>query len=178
MADRPTPVTGSFRDAESADRAYAAFRERGYSDDEIHVLMSDDTRKRYYDREHVEIEKGNKAMEGAGTGAAVGGTIGGIVGAIAALGTTALIPPLGLTVAGPLVGALAGAGAGGAAGTLVGGLIGAGIPEQRAKEYEKDIKDGHIVVGVHPRDDEDRRYFAERYNEYGARNVYAGERIA
>lgn len=171
--DRPI-VTGSFRDSESADRAYTSLRERGYTDDDIHVIMSEDTKEQYYDRGvgEVKIEEGSKAMEGAGAGAATGGTIGGILGAIAAVGTSVVVPGLGLAVAGPLAGALAGAGAGGAAGSVVGALIGAGIPEERAKAYERDLKEGGIVVGAHPRNDEDREYLADEWDRYGARNIH------
>lgn len=170
-ADRPI-VTGMFHDSESADRAYRSLRDRGYADEDINVVMSDDTRKQYYDQETVEIEEGSKAMEGAGAGAATGGTVGGIVGALAAVGTSVVVPGLGLAVAGPLAGALAGAGAGGAAGSIVGALIGAGIPEQRAKEYAEGLKDGGIVVGAHPRTDEDREYLADEWDRYGARNIH------
>ena len=172
MADRPI-ISGTYADSASADRAYTDLRERGYSDEDIHVLMSEDTRKRYYDRDAdaVKIEEGSKAMEGAGAGAAVGGSLGGIIGAVAGIGGAVLIPGLGV-VAGPLAGALAGAGAGGAAGSLVGALVGAGIPEEHAELYKRDIDEGGIVMGVHPRD-EDRDYVRERYNEYGARNIYA-----
>ena len=171
MPTRPI-VSGQFRDYDSADRAYSSLRNRGYSDDDIHVVMSDDTRKKYYDRDHVEIEEGSKALEGAGVGAATGGTIGGILGAIAAIGTNAIIPGLGLAVAGPLAGALAGAGAGGAAGSLVGALVGAGIPEEHAEIYKEGVKQGDIVVGVHPKDDRDRDHFANEFRNYGGTNVY------
>ncbi len=164
-------VTGTFRDNTSADRAYTDFRERGYTDDDIHVMMSDDTKKKYYDRDDAAIDEGSKAMEGAGAGATIGGSLGGILGAIAGIGATVALPGLGLAIAGPIALGLAGAGAGGAAGSLVGALVGAGIPEEHAKTYESDLKDGGIVMGVHPRDD-DHDYVQGRYNEYGASNVY------
>src|SRR5690606_15081737 len=116
--------------------------------------------------------EGSKAMEGAGAGAIVGGSVGGIIGAIAAIGTNAIIPGLGLAVAGPIAGALAGAGAGGAAGSLLGALVGAGIPEERAKVYEEGVKEGGIVVGAHPRDDQDREYLGTEFESYGGRDVY------
>ena len=172
-------VTGTFHDAESADQAYSHFRERGYTDDDIHVIMSKDTKERYYDRNpsEVKIEQGSKAMEGAGAGAAIGGTTGGIIGALAGVGGAVILPGIG-AVAGPLAGALAGAGAGGAAGSLVGALVGAGIPEDQAKLYDKDVDNGGIVLGVHPRDNDDYNYVTERYNEYGANNVYGGRNSA
>ncbi|NNF57117.1 MAG: hypothetical protein HKN04_02650, partial [Rhodothermaceae bacterium] len=69
MKDRPI-VTGMFHDYEAADRAYGALRARGYTDDDIHVVMSEDTRERFHDSDadHIEIEHGSKAAEGAGTG--------------------------------------------------------------------------------------------------------------
>ena len=172
MDNRPI-VTGAFNDAESADRAYSTLRERGYSDEDIHVVMSEKTRDRYYDRdaEEIKIEHGSKAMEGAGTGAAVGGTTGGIIGALAGIGGAVIIPGIG-AVAGPLAGALAGAGAGGAAGSLLGALVGLGIPEERAKLYDEAVDDGGIVVGVHPRTDEDRTYVRDEFNRYGGTHVY------
>lgn len=170
MADRPI-VVGMFRDPDHADRVYAHLHERGYSDEDIYVAMSDETRERYYEREHVEIEEGSKAMKGAGTGATIGGTVGGIAGALLALGTNAVIPGLGLVVAGPLLGALAGAGAGGAAGTLLGALVGAGIPEKRAKTYKSGLEEGYILIGVHPRHG-DATHVKDEFNRYGGEHVY------
>ena len=74
---------------------------------------------------------------------------------VAAVGTTLVLPGVGLVVAGPLAAALAGAGAGGITGGLIGALIGAGIPEERVKHYEEGIKNGGILMGVTPRSDED-----------------------
>ena len=67
--------------------------------------------------------------------------------ALVAAATSIAIPGVGLLVAGPIAGAIAGAGAGGATGTLLGALIGAGIPETRAVEYERGIKEGDLRDG-------------------------------
>ena len=164
-------LTGMFRDRENTESAYRSLRDRGYSDDEINVLMSDETRDKYYTDGDSELA-GNKALEGTGAGAAIGGTLGAIIGGIAAIGTNVLIPGLGLVVWGPIAAALAGAGAGGLTGGLVGALIGWGIPEDRAVEYEKGIRDGGTVLGVTPRSDEDAEYFE---NEW--RTNYRGEHV-
>jgi uncharacterized protein YjbJ (UPF0337 family) len=37
-------LTGLFRDRDSAERAYSSVRSRGYTDDDVNVLMSDQTR--------------------------------------------------------------------------------------------------------------------------------------
>ena len=50
--------------------------------------------------------------------------------AVAAVGTTLLIPGLGIVVAGPLAAVIAGAGAGAATGGLIRALVGWNIPEE------------------------------------------------
>jgi len=167
-------LTGMFRDRDSAERAYSSLTSRGYTSDDVNLVMSDDTRKRYFDKTDKtgDDDLGNKAMEGAGAGSAIGGTLGAIVGAVAAIGTSLLIPGLGIVVAGPLAGALAGAGAGGLTGGLIGGLVGSGIPEERAKVYEQGIKDGHIVMGVRPRNTEDADYLESEWRTHQATELH------
>ena len=167
----PGVLTGLFRDKESTESAYKSLRDRGYSDDDINVMMSDETRDKYY-KNDPDSEVGNKSLEGAGVGSMIGGTLGAIVGGIAAVGTSLAIPGLGLIVAGPLAAALAGAGAGGAAGGLTGALIGWGIPDERAKLYESGIREGGTVLGVKPRSNDDADYFE---NEW--KTNYRGEHI-
>jgi hypothetical protein len=139
-----------FTDRESAEQAYKTLHERGYSKEDINLVMTDEARKKHFSDHHHTTELGSKALEGAGTGGAIGGTIGAIVGIIAAIGTSLVIPGLGLVVAGPLAAGLAGAGAGSITGGLVGALVGSGIPEYKAKKYEEGLKNGNIVMGVHP----------------------------
>ena len=156
-------MTGTFRDRKSAEAAYNSMSSRGYDKDDVNLLMSDETRKSYFGDDAPETELGDKAMEGAGVGSAIGGTAGAVIGAIAAIGTSVALPGLGLIIAGPIAAALAGAGAGGLTGGLVGALVGSGIPEEHAAEYEQDVKNGGIVMGVKPRNEEDARYFQEEF---------------
>lgn len=159
-----TLVTHSFPDRESAERAYQTIRSRGYGADEIHVIMSDDTRKRLFEKDGIKIEKGNKSLEGAGVGGALGGAVGATLVGIMAAGASLAIPGLPLVIAGPIAGALAGGATGATAGGLLGALVGAGIPEDRAKAYEADLKKGAIVMGVRPRHDDDVRYFEDTWH--------------
>lgn len=165
-------LTGMFADRESTENAYNALHERGYSKDDINLIMSDETRKQHYSDKNDDSELGTKAAESAGAGAGIGGTIGAIVGVIAAIGTSVVIPGLGLIVAGPLAAGLAGAGAGGITGGLIGALVGSGIPEERAKIYESGINDGHVVMGVHPRNDDDADYFEQNWKSNRGTNIY------
>lgn len=166
-------VTGLFRDRDSAERAYQLASSRGYDQDDVNLIMSDETRNRHFSNVGgaVQTELGTKAAEGAGIGGAIGGTLGAVAAAIAALGTAIAIPGLGLVIAGPLAAALAGAGAGAATGGLVGALIGWGIPEERVAQYEAGIKDGGILMGVKTRSDEDAKTLGEQWKEHRGENV-------
>ncbi|MDO5653525.1 MAG: hypothetical protein Q4G39_05420 [Brachymonas sp.] len=151
-----------FRDRESAEAAYAEATRRGYGEKDIDLVMSDDTRKRYFADGTAETELGTKAAEGAGVGAGIGGAVGAIAAALAAVGTSLALPGLGLVIAGPLAAAAAGAGVGAASGGLIGALVGWNMPEERVKEYETSLRDGGIVMGVRTRDDAD----AEELHKY------------
>ena len=170
-AARSRTLSGLFRDRESAENAYRSLTDRGYTRDDVNVVMSDDTRKKHFADDDSEL--GSKALEGMGVGGAVGGTVGALLAAIAAIGTNVLLPGLGLVVAGPLAAALAGAGAGSVTGGLIGALVGSGIPEERAKYYDEGVRSGGIYMGVNPRTDEDAEYFENEWkNNYRGEHVY------
>ncbi len=166
-------VTGLFRDRESAERAYGSLESRGYSKDDVNLMMSEDTRKSWFSNDADNTSGlGDKALEGAGAGSAIGGTVGAVLAAIAAIGTNVVLPGLGLVIAGPLAAALAGAGAGGLTGGLIGALVGSGIPEDRAKEYDEGIRSGGMVMGINPRNDEDADYFEQEFRNNRGESVY------
>lgn len=153
MSAQKQPVTTVLcNDRESAERAYREALAKGYKPEEINVIMSEGTRKKYYDSVLVEEIDGDKAMDGLALGGATGAAIGGTLGAILGIGSTVVFPGVGLVLAGPLVAGLIGAGAGSISGGLIGTLIGWGIPEDRAKVYENAVQDGGIILGVkeHP----------------------------
>lgn len=167
-------VTAIFPDRDSAEAAYNAASTRGYSKDDVNLVMSDDTRKRYFADQTggQDTELGNKAAEGAGIGGAIGGTVGAVLAAIAAVGTSLALPGLGLVIAGPLAAAVAGAGAGAASGGLIGALIGWNIPEERVKHYEEGIKQGGIMMGLKTRNDEDAAYLENQWRQSRGQHVY------
>ena len=175
-------LTGMFRDRESAERAYACMKSRGYTDKDLSLLMSNDTRNRYFPRDaETKTELGTKAAEGAGIGAAAGAGLGALLIGLAATGIA--IPLVPIIAMGPLAAAVAGGGAGGAVGALIGALVGYGIPEERARIYEQGIKEGGIVFGVTPRSDEDAEYIERGWTNARGEQIYrpgvyeAGRRI-
>ena len=159
-------VTGLFKTRTAAEAAVDAVIKRGYTRDDISVLMSDATKSKEF-----AIEQGTRAGDGAALGGALGGVAGATLAAILAVGTSVALPGLGLVIAGPIVAALAGAGAGGATGGLIGALVGAGIPEHRAKVYDAGIRSGGILIGIEAKTAEDADKLEQLLADLGAENV-------
>ena len=99
-------VTALFKSKVAAESAVDALLKRGYSRDDISVLMSDATRSKEF-----ALQTRTHAADGLGIGAATGGAVGAVIAAIAAVGTTLFLPGINLVIAGPIAAALAGAGA-------------------------------------------------------------------
>ncbi|MDP4091905.1 MAG: hypothetical protein Q8920_00925 [Bacillota bacterium] len=77
-------------------------------------------------------------------GVVTGGILGGLAGLLIGAGSM-VIPGLGIiAAAGPITGLLSGAVTGG----IVGGLVDLGIPENRSKQYETDIRAGKILFSM------------------------------
>lgn len=174
MAEKRQMVTAVFRDHFDAERAFDYLHAKGYTNSEINVLMSDQTRATYYASEHREEglhKAGTQATEGMGVGGAIGTALGATLGAVVAIGTTLAIPGLGLIVAGPIVGALAGGGAGAVTGGVLGALIGAGLTEQNAQAYSEALRQGGVVLGVYPRNKDDADEIQDKFELYNGENV-------
>jgi hypothetical protein len=165
---RPKLVTGLFKNKVAAEAAVDALLKRGYSRDDISVLMSDATRTKEF-----ALQTRSHAADGAGIGGAVGGAVGAVLAAIVAVGSTIFLPGINLVIAGPIAAALAGAGAGGVTGGLIGGLIGAGIPEYRAKVYDAGLRSGGILLGVEAGSDEEIKTLEDLLEAIGAEHVRA-----
>ncbi len=160
-------LTALFKNPQNAENIYNDLLRRGYKKEDITLMMSDDVQKKYFSNDAIsESSMGSKALEGMGVGGAVGGTVGAIAAALAAVGTSLVIPGLGIVIAGSLAASLAGAGAGAAAGGLLGALVGAGIPEADVKNYEKGIKEGGVVIGVTPLTSADYSSLKEEWRNY------------
>src|SRR5688572_2549072 len=57
-------IAGMFPNRESAEKAYHSLEERGYTKDDINLIMSEDTRKKYFSVDSDETVIGSKAAEG------------------------------------------------------------------------------------------------------------------
>ena len=83
-------------------------------------------------------------------GVVTGGILGGLAGLLIGAGSM-VVPGLGIVAAaGPITGLLSGAVTGG----IVGGLVDLGIPENKSKQYETDVRAGKILFSM--KTDEDK----------------------
>ena len=125
----------------------------------------------------MRMNRDSGKMSGAGTmadtkdqvdsvagGVATGAAVGGVAGLLAALASLT-IPGIGPIVAGgvlastfgtaagtAIAGAGVGAGVGAAAGGLVGALTGVGLPEDEARQYDEQLRNGATLVTVNAGD--------------------------
>jgi hypothetical protein len=168
-------VTAVFQSSKDADSAFDALILRGFTPNDISVVMSDSTHKQYKSTENSGQEK-THAVDDAGRGALLGGATGGIATAIAAISTNLALPGLGLLVVGPLLAGVAGAVAGGVAGGTIGAIVGSGFPKEEADYYETSIKEGGIIVSVTARDLHERDLVIEDMKRSNGRKIYADDR--
>ncbi len=144
-------VAGLFADRAQAEHAIEHLRRAGVDPGRVSVITKDPA----YARE-VASDTGAKVAGSTATGAGLGAILGGAAGWLVGIGALA-IPGIGPVIAaGPIAAALGVAGttaavgaAGGAvAGGLVGALTGWGFSESEAREYEKRVAQGDILVTV------------------------------
>jgi uncharacterized membrane protein len=122
-------VTAVFSDNENAENAARQIRDEGLRTEDISVVAKHE-------------DEGIK--DNISDGVLAGGIIGGLAGLLIGAGSM-MVPGLGIVAAaGPVTGFLAG----GATGGVVGGLVDLGIPEEKGKSYEKDIKSGKILFAM------------------------------
>lgn len=173
MAEKRSMLTAVFRDRANAQTAYERLINRGYSSNEINVLMSDATRSTYLAgmREKEPIRTGTHVAEGVAAGGAIGTAVGATLAAVALIGTTLFIPGLNLVIAGPIAAAFAGGGAGAVAGGVIGGLVGLGIPESNAEAYHQALREGGVVIGVVPHNDADADAIQREFEELKGENI-------
>lgn len=152
-------VIGVFDSRDQAEKAVNEMRDSGFDTNEISIVAKDD-RQQTADNQDAGMDLG------IGDGTATGGAIGGLAGL--ALGAGALaIPGLGPVIAaGPIAGLLSGAATGG----IAGGLIDWGLPEDRGRHYEEEVKKGSILAAV-TTEEQNINDAANIMRSWGARDV-------
>ncbi len=162
----PHSVSGIATSESRAHAVTAQLRLAGFPDADISLLFPNEV-----ERTRVEVANTTKAPEGAAIGAGTGGAVGAALGWLVGIGSIA-IPGLGsLIAAGPILAALSGVGAGATVGGLAGLLVGLGVPEYEAKIYERKLQEGHFLISVRCRTDEQIDLAERIFKSAGAMDV-------
>jgi hypothetical protein len=165
-------VVGVFDDRAKADNCFNELMALGVPESSITVMMSDQTRARYYsvDPDAKGAKAGSMASEAAGVGGAIGTALGATIAAVLAVGTSVIIPGVAV-IAGPLAAAIAGGSAGALAGGLIGALVGMGMTEQNAAVYNEALLSGGVVIAVTPFDNNEANRIEDMMVRCGGREV-------
>ena len=167
-------VIGVFDNSSQAHVAVERMVNAGIDRDQISLVTRDtehDSNNREATTDHT-----SGAGKGAGIGAALGG-VGGLIAGIAGLAIPGIGPIL---AAGPIAaaigGALGGAGLGAAAGGIIGALTDMGVPEDEARHYEDQVRQGKILVTVRADNDNEAERASNIMDVQGAVDVEGGSR--
>lgn len=167
-------VVGLFDSQDHAEIAAHQIKEQGLRTDDISIVARQGDKARA-DNEAEAIMAEGRTAEGRtdindniSDGVISGGVLGGLAGLVIGAGSM-VVPGLGIiAAAGPITGLLSGAVTGG----IVGGLIDLGIPENRSKQYESDVKRGKVLFSMRTDDDKVDRITSILRNS-GASNIEA-----
>ena len=123
-----TKITAIFTSHDDAIEAARQVKDDGLRTSDISIMTN----------EHASDGMTNDQVS---RGTISGGVLGGTAGLLLGLGTIA-VPGLGMVAAaGPIAGLIGGALTGG----IVGALVDLGIPQEKSREYEADIRDGNTL---------------------------------
>ncbi|MGH7490138.1 MAG: hypothetical protein ACREMY_31705, partial [bacterium] len=164
-------VIGIFDNSPQAHAAVEQMVNAGIDREQISLVRRD------ADHEKIQDDT-TKPAGGVGKGAGVGAALGGVGGLIAGIAGLA-IPGIGRIqaarpIAAAIGGALAGAGLGAAAGGLIGALTDMGVPEDEAKHYEDQVRQGKVLVTVRADNDNEADRASNIMDVQGAVDVEGG----
>jgi outer membrane lipoprotein SlyB len=140
--DRPVRA-GVFASLDDARRVVEALRNASYSNDEITVVCSDETKEKYF----RELEHQQPAGANTPLAATAGGMIGATLFGLATVGIGMATGGVPLLVAGGW-----GAWTGGVLGGFVGAMMTRGIEKEAADYYDQAVVRGEILVAVETSD--------------------------
>ena len=143
-------VVAIFDNRDYAEKSAKQIKDQGLKTEDISIVTKQTDEGTTGTTATMKTHKSEAANDNISDGVISGGILGGLTGLLIGAGSM-VIPGLGIiAAAGPITGFLTGAVTGG----VVGGLVDLGIPENRSKQYETDIRAGKILFSM--RTDEDK----------------------
>ncbi len=160
------PISALFKDGETARKAVNLLTDMGYDNNEINVIVTDDTQGTYFAKsEATDAASETQHETKAGPAAAGMASLGALLGAATAIGVTIATAGGSLLVMGPIAagGAAMGAGVGG----LFGGLFGSSVSSEESTFYEQAVHEGRILVHANTHKPEDWQQIQEQWSAIG-----------
>lgn len=147
-------IVALFDNYRSAENSANEIKGKGLRTDDISIVTKDESQSDTGTSATMSTDNKNTARgavnDNISDGVVTGGILGGLAGLLIGAGSM-IIPGLGIiAAAGPITGLLSGA----VTGSIVGGLVDLGIPENKSKQYEGDIKSGKVLFSM--KTDEDK----------------------
>ncbi len=145
-------VVAIFDNHQYAEKAARSIKDQGLRTADISIVAKENGDDGANDQGvTTTMGTGTKGVnDNISNGVLTGGILGGLAGLLIGAGSM-VVPGLGIiAAAGPITGLLSGAVTGG----IVGGLVDLGIPENRSRQYETDIKAGKTLFSM--KTDEDK----------------------
>lgn len=161
-------VVGTFPDLDAAREGLKALNAAGIDSDDISMLgrqvneVESDADTRLRDMESTADLAKHATLAGS-----AGSVVGGIVGA-AAFAIPGLGPVIGTGIWAAIAG---GAIAGGAVGGMVGAITGTELGPDWETTYGEPLREGHVLVAVHARDEDQAKDATEVFEKEGASRV-------
>jgi hypothetical protein len=172
LIEKTYPLVGVFDTANAAERAYKSCLDRGYELGQINVVVSEETRQKLLTSDdEIKATLATREAEGGELGGPKGGRVGMLVTVFAAVGAAVAVPAIGFVV-GPLAIALTAAGAAGVAGGLVAAFGHWGVPQERVRGYEADVRKGAILMSVEAKSAADAKAIADDWAKSGGRDIH------
>ncbi|WP_296622177.1 hypothetical protein [Marivirga sp.] len=147
-----------FHDRESTENAYKTLQEKGYTKDEINIVMSGDTLKKQFSGNHKHTEFGTYTIKNATYDSTIVSNDSTIADVIGSNGRSVIERGNVIILVGPISSGISGSGASGIPGGIIAALVDSGFSRASANIYEAGIKKGDIVLGVQIHNEEDAKY--------------------
>ncbi len=165
-------LSGMFQDRESTENAYKTLVEKGYSKDEINLVMTGETLKKYFTGNITHTEYGAYSTKYVVKDPSMDNQESAIAEGIGENGRAVVVRGLVIILAGSIARGICGSGASGIPGGIIGALVDSGFSKASAILYETGIKEGNIIIGVQIRNEEDAKYLETNWCTSKAEEIY------
>ncbi|HVD99515.1 MAG TPA: hypothetical protein VNB90_15005 [Cytophagaceae bacterium] len=161
-------LTGMFSDRESAENVYNTLREKGYNASEINLIMTEETRKRYFSGDTERIETIRRIAVSNHLNLRTHGGANAIESIMGAIETGLYLPGPGLLLAGPVARMAAERDIQFCREVL----ILCEIPAGKIHLYESGLKNGFVLLSIKPKNEEEAEFLIKNWKGNYGREIY------